>query len=249
MYQTIDYFRRNPDALVCLIYSDAVELTNPLGSGRGKHKIVQIFWTLADIPRYQRSKIDRIQLALVVKEKVLKKYGERIIYEHLVNDLKKWEEGIEVENPVPKLIKCGLLVHSADNLEAMQVGGFSTCFSSRDVCRRCYCQYKDLQDHIHDKDGDSSHNYWSITEYDEIANEIERIEGEDEPEVDVENPLDLFEHGEQSSEGSSDESDDQVITDASEADEIEDELDENRQRFGLRKRCPFNDLQSFHAVY
>ena len=69
VYQSIDYFRRNPDALVCLIYSDAVELTNPLGSGRGKHKIVQIFWTLADIPRYQRSKIDRIQLALVVKEK------------------------------------------------------------------------------------------------------------------------------------------------------------------------------------
>ena len=103
MYQTIDYFRRNPDALVCLIYSDAVELTNPLGSGRGKHKIVQIFWTLADIPRYQRSKIDRIQLALVVKEKVLKKYGERIIYEHLVNDLKKLEQGIEVVNPVPKL--------------------------------------------------------------------------------------------------------------------------------------------------
>ena len=69
VYQSIDYFRRNPDALVCLIYSDAVELTNPLGSGRGKHKIVQIFWTLADIPRYPRSKIDRIQLALVVKEK------------------------------------------------------------------------------------------------------------------------------------------------------------------------------------
>ena len=61
--------------------------------------------------------------------------------------------------------------------------------------------------------------------------------------------LNMFEHGEQSSECSSDESDDQVITDASEADEIEDELDETRQRYGLRKRCPFNDLQSFHAVY
>ena len=255
VFKSVDYFRRNPDALVCLMYSDAVELTNPLGSGKGKHKITQIFWTLADIPRNQRSKIDKIQLALVVKEKLLKKYGEKIIYKSLVADLKKLEDGIEIEIPVPKLIKCGLLVHSADNLEAMQVGGFSTCFSSRDVCRWCHCQYKDLPDHIHDFDGDGSHSYWSIEEYDRIANDIEMAEGEQDAEtdVDVENPLDLFEHGEESSDSSSDESDQEDMDDdqpSSEADEVEDGHNtDNRGRYGLRKRCPFNDLQSFHAVY
>ena len=125
------------------MYSDAVELVNPIGSGRGKHKIVQIFWTLANIPRHQRSQIDRIQLALVIKEKVLRKYGEKIIYKRLVSDLKTLEEGIQVTKPFPKVMKCGLLVHSADNLEAVQVGGFSSCFSSRDVCRWCHIQHQD----------------------------------------------------------------------------------------------------------
>jgi hypothetical protein len=37
----------------------------------------------------------------------------------------------------------------------------------------------------------------------------------------------------------------------SESDELPDETEETevRNNFGLRKRCPFNILQSFHAVY
>ena len=251
VYKSVEYFQSNPDALVCLLYSDAVELTNPLSSGKGKHKIVQIFWTLADIPRNQRSKIDRIQLALVVKEKTLKKYGEKIIYKHLVNDLKKLEEGIEIKTPVRKLVKCGLLVHSADNLEAMQVGGFSTCFSSRDICRHCHCQYKDLNDHIHDFDGDGPHSYWTIDQYDEIVNSLE-MEDEVEDETDVEDELNLFETRDETSDEEFDESDHDDDSQRSE-DEADDSGDsdegEVRNRYGLRKRCPFNSLQAFHAVY
>ena len=75
IYKTNKYFIDNPDALCLFLYSDAVELVNPLGAGRGKHKVIQIFLTLAEIPRTQRSKIDRIQLVGVVKEKVVKQFG------------------------------------------------------------------------------------------------------------------------------------------------------------------------------
>ena len=55
-----------------MLYNDAVELTNPLASGKGKHKIIQLFWQVCDVPRYQRSSVDRLQLGLVFKEKLLK---------------------------------------------------------------------------------------------------------------------------------------------------------------------------------
>ena len=252
-YKNVEYFQRNPDAFVCIIYSDAVELVNPLGSGKGKHKIVQIFWTLADIPRHQRSQIDRIQLGLVVKEKVLKKYGEKVIYKNLISDLKKLEAGIEIKTPFPKVIKCGLLVHSADNLEAMQVGGFSSCFSSRDICRICHCQHKDLIDHIHDYDGNAPHSYWTEVQYNSIIDDIEREEME-ETEADVEAEMNLFGPREESS----DEEQDEIDNDESENDDTDDDTQDSEEemenpgdggRHGLKKRCPFNELDSFHAIY
>ena len=97
--------------------------------------MVQIFWTLGDIPKYQRSQIDRLQLAMIVKEKLLKKllkkYGYSVIYKPLIDDLKKLEAGILVESPVPKMVKCGILLHDGDNLESVSVGGFSMNFSSK----------------------------------------------------------------------------------------------------------------------
>ena len=236
------FFKKNPDAYACIMYSDAVELVNPLGSGKGKHKIVQIFWTLADIPRSQRSQIDRIQLALVVKEKVMRKYGEQLIYENLIKDLHKLEEGIDIsdQGAPSKIVKCGLLLYAADNLEAMQVGGFSTCFSSYDICRHCHCQYEDLVDNIHDYDGDTAHNHWTEEEYDAIVTAIER-EGVQTGEKDVEQVLDLF-----CEPNSSDDSEDDCDSDES---FHSDETFGGDDRFGLRKCCPLNELNAFHAVY
>ena len=100
-----------------MLYADGVEVVNPLGAGRGKHKVVQIFFTVAEIPKAQRSKIDRIQLVAVIKEKYLKKYGYGVIYDRIVKDLVQLEKGVQVSHPVPSVIKCGLLLCPADNLE------------------------------------------------------------------------------------------------------------------------------------
>ena len=58
-----------------MMYSDAVEIVNPLGAARGTYKIVQIFYTLCDIDKSQRAKIDRLQLAMIFREKLLKKHS------------------------------------------------------------------------------------------------------------------------------------------------------------------------------
>ena len=58
VFKTGLYFLENRGAFAALFYSDAVELSNPLGWAKGRHKIVQVFYTLCNIPRNQRSQID-----------------------------------------------------------------------------------------------------------------------------------------------------------------------------------------------
>jgi hypothetical protein len=138
------YFRENPDALAIMMYSDGVELTNPLSSGKGKHKIVQLFWTLCEIPRHQRSAIDKIQVGLIFKEKLLKKYTQGQIFKSLLADLKTLETvGVQVTEPFERRVKAALFIYSGDNLECHTIGGFSCCFSSKDICRySCFLFYK-----------------------------------------------------------------------------------------------------------
>ena len=116
-YKTLDFFTENPEAIVILLYSDGVEVTNPLGAGKGKHKLCNVYFQVADIPRFQRSKIDRLLLVMTFREKLLKKYTYSLILRPLLNDLVKLEcEGIDVDWPVPRTVKAGLLLYSGDNL-------------------------------------------------------------------------------------------------------------------------------------
>ena len=220
-------------ALPLLFYSDGVEVVNPLGAARGTYKIVQVFFTLINIPKEQRSKVDRIQLAMVFREKLLKKYGARVIFKPLIQDLKKMEEGIIINIPEPKVVKFGLLMYSADNLEASIVGGFSASFSSKSICRFCHCQYQDLSCKIHDYEEDTPHIKWTISEYDRIA---EKIETRHRVSDDV---LSMNTSSDDSDVNSCDDSD------MDSNDSCNDGFEEN---WGLRGVCPFNELQAFHCI-
>ena len=251
------FFRKNPGAFVGHFYSDAVELSNPLGAAKGKHKINQVFYTVAQIPKEQRSKIDRMQLCMVFKDKLVKKYGYTLIYRTLIEDLKTLERGITVNFPIQRKVQLGLFIYSADNLEAHSLGGFSCCFSSRDICRFCHATYSDLQTHIHDYDAEKPHDCWTVEEYDQICNNFD-IEDNDE-EVDIEAidmETDLFNYG-------VDETNilqqvtDEILTsdeDISDVENVNDETVSDTEEegdsitFGLRQKCPLNQLDAFHAV-
>ena len=246
------FFKENPGAFCAHFYSDSVELSNPLGAAKGKHKINQVFYTLAQIPKEQRSKIDRIQLALVYKDRLVKKYGFKVIFKPLIDDLKKLEEGITVDFPIEKKVQLGLLAYSGDNLESHSLGGFSCCFSSKSICRFCHASYDQLQSHIHDYDAEEPHDYWTVTEYDRICDSLESNVIEDEQACtdqrivegsiffeEDDDPSD--EDGEEDVSDGTDDSQDDDMTDSDDSETIS-------NTFGLRARCPLNQLKSFHAV-
>lgn len=53
-YRSNPFFQENPDALGIILYSDEVEICNPLGAAKGVHKILNIYMTLAEIPKHDR---------------------------------------------------------------------------------------------------------------------------------------------------------------------------------------------------
>ena len=171
-------------------------------------------------------------------------YGYKAIYKKLVDDLKVLEAGIKVDFPVEREVQMGLLAYSADNLEAHGLGGFNCCFSSFDICRFCHCQHGDLLDNIHDYDGDAMKKYWTEIEYDRIFDDLEKDIQEEE---DIDDALvteeDVFYEVEE---------DQYDREDREEQDEDEEESSEDegpsKQDFGLKSRCPLNELQAFHVV-
>lgn len=158
------FFQDNPSAVPVGIYSDAFQMSNPLGAAKGNQKVVNVYLALLNMDKSLRSRTDNLYLVMVVKEKDLK-LNRSAVYKPLIDDLKKLEEGVEIGG---NIVKVGLLCTFGDNLEQHTVGGFSASFSSRDVCRVCHQQYEDL-----DKvTGIPKAPLWTVSEYDEAVKKI-----------------------------------------------------------------------------
>lgn len=99
---------------------------------------MNIYMTLAEIPKVWRSKTDFYFLVLSVRSKDLKN-NRSAVYAPLIRDLKKLEDGVVFGE---RVLKAGVVAHLADNLEAHQVSGLSMCFSSKDICRLCHAQVR-----------------------------------------------------------------------------------------------------------
>ena len=147
----------------------------------------------------------------------------------MIDDLQILEtDGVDVEVPFKQNIKAGLLLYSGDNLESHLVGGFSASFSSKDVCRHCHIQYENLQDHIHNFDGEEPHKNWTIEEFDShLVDEIES------PQSNFN--IDLLEERKFEDVGMPIESESDYL------DESDDE-EASATDYGVKWNCPFNVL-------
>ena len=116
------------------------------------------------------------------------------------------------------------------------VGGFSTCFSSRDVCRFCHCTYQDLSNRIHNFTKSGSHSPWTRTEYDKITEAFDHNPVSEENLVSID-PEDLFNEVEEP-----------ILSSDSSSSNESDSEESSGVNYGLRSRCVFNELEAFHCV-
>lgn len=138
--------------IILLFYTDEIEVVNPLGAKRGKHKILAVYCSLVNIHARYRSQIDNIYLVMLVRYAYVKTHGLGPILQPLLDDLKAMHkeglvlsvQGREVNARVIVLAFCG------DNLSLNRLGGFSCCFSNGRVCRFCMISSKQLAQKTHE---------------------------------------------------------------------------------------------------
>ena len=143
-FKNNEFFQKNKDAIPLAIFQDELEVTNPLGAGKGKSKIQCTYWTSLDIIPPYRTRIKTIQLCSLVLSKHWKKYGNKVINEEMLKDLELLEtEGITVSKPYSRIVRAGLAIFVGDNLGLHQLAEMNSVFSSGFICRFCDAKYED----------------------------------------------------------------------------------------------------------
>ncbi|KAJ8667819.1 hypothetical protein QAD02_009482 [Eretmocerus hayati] len=137
-----EFFINNPGALEIILYQDAFEIVNPIGSSKKKHKILAVYMTLGNLPEHLRSHTNTMKLVALCKEA---EFDHNIVYNRIVSDLLKLEtDGVEISG---KTVKGALVYIVGDNLGSHGLGGFFENFSLANYfCRFCLITRKEFQE-------------------------------------------------------------------------------------------------------
>ncbi|XP_040074212.2 uncharacterized protein LOC8024264 [Ixodes scapularis] len=134
-FQEHAYFQGDAKKICIQLHTDEFEVCDPLGSKRGRHKMMAVYYTVLNAPVDTRSKLSSIHLAVLAKEKLVIKYGLKKVLEPLVNDIARLETvGIVVNGEV---LNGSVFFVTGDNLSLHRLGGFKCSFSQGRICRHC----------------------------------------------------------------------------------------------------------------
>jgi len=141
IYQSIKNTVTENCFIELLLFQDAFEIVNPLGSAKKVHKIVAFYLALGNLPCYARTNVDNLQLVLLCREVDLNHFGQDKVLSKLIADLKDLElSGVQIGDTT---YRARLMCMLGDNLGSHWVGGFSTNFSNNSyVCRYCLIEKK-----------------------------------------------------------------------------------------------------------
>ena len=135
-------FNTTVPTLQIILCQDVFEVCNPLGSSKGVHKILAVYYSLANFHAYNRSKVDALQLLILCEERFLKE-NSNTIFRPLINDLNVLEHsGLDLGfgHNVLGSVLCVL----GDNLGSHWLGGFCTNFNASHFCRYCLITKSDF---------------------------------------------------------------------------------------------------------
>ncbi|KAH9359487.1 hypothetical protein HPB48_000441 [Haemaphysalis longicornis] len=132
--------------ILILLYTDEIDVVNPLGAKRGIHKLLAVYCSLLNIHPKYRWQFHSTYLVMLVKYVHVQSYRLDTVLQPVVDDLRQLSdqglrfnfEGAEKHARVLLFSFCG------DNLSMNRLGGFSCGFSGGRVCRFCMVSAKQL---------------------------------------------------------------------------------------------------------
>jgi hypothetical protein len=148
------YIKHNGQILCIQVYMDEVEVANPLGSKKGKHKVCVFYWVLLNIPPIFRSSLKSIQLLGIVSNDLLKERGVEIFLKSFIDDLVLIRDGITLTIRNEQRIWHGILLNFVGDMPASNfVAGFKEGVGGAKLpCRSCLIVRNDLESIHHESD-------------------------------------------------------------------------------------------------
>ena len=131
--------KTNSLVLPLLLYSDAYETANPLGSRKGIHKLTGFYMSVPSLPAKYQAVLGSIMLVACAKSSILSKYGIDCVLSAIVKDLNKLQDDcikVTYRGSV-KHVKPVLFQVTGDNLGLHDMLGFTASFSANFPCRFC----------------------------------------------------------------------------------------------------------------
>ena len=87
--KNIDYFRGDPNLIRIHLYTDELEVVNPLGSKKLLHKVCAFYFSIGYLEPKYRSHLRHIHLAILARYQLVQKYTYSDILKPLIEDLNK----------------------------------------------------------------------------------------------------------------------------------------------------------------
>ena len=179
-----DLFLNHPQALQIILYTDDIEIVNPIGSHSSKHKLTMFYFTLANISPHYRSTLPAIQLLAVAKARDLKSTSDAMHvlladFTDAVNRMMTTGVEFLINGSIQRIYRNVICV-PCDSLASSWLGGFkeSSSFAYKG-CRTCkatnqamklesleFVEMRDENEHreqceILDQLSSTSQKYWS----------------------------------------------------------------------------------------
>jgi len=131
------------------MYSDELEIVNPIGTHRKVHKITVFYWTLLNIPPAFRHKLHVIQLAAIGKSRDIKEFGYGSLLQDFCSSLGVLHEGVSL--PISGFgmhtYTGSLTMVLADTLAAQFLGGFNESVGqAQKPCRMCEVTKQEMRE-------------------------------------------------------------------------------------------------------
>ena len=143
-------FQDHPRALQIVLYTDDIEIVNPIGSHTSKHKLTMFYFTLGNISPKYRSILSAIQLIAVAKTRDLKSNAgalHKLLGDFIQTVNRMANTGIELDLFGSKQTIYGTVVCVlCDSLASSWLGGFkeSSSFAYKG-CRTCKASKTDMK--------------------------------------------------------------------------------------------------------
>jgi hypothetical protein len=136
-----------------MLFTDDLEICNPIGSHAKNHKITMFYWSLLNVPPVYRSRLSYIQLLAAAKTSHIKQFGMEKILSDFPSAMNEMAIGIDL--PGLGLTTGGLVVVVADTPAANLIGGFKegVGFAKRKCCT-CNCDANQMASFFKEKEFD-----------------------------------------------------------------------------------------------